>query len=232
MREKRLSVLLLLFTVSAAATNGQEHAGVEAAISVGAMGRVEIPADYAILTIGVQVRDSTPTLAATAMDDRIGMVIDTLEMLGFSAESLPTAHYHVTPIRDRERARIIGYDANSSVRATVRDFDILPAVIEAALAAGATDASGLQFGASDQRGARDEALRRAIAEARSDAEVIAAAAGGRLGQLLEVSTQSSPIPQARALEFSGVGARGPQITPRSIAVVANVSVRWAFVETQ
>lgn len=232
MKQQTLSVLLLLFTVSAVSMNGQEHAGVEAAISVGATGRVEIPADYAILTLGVHVRDSTPTLAATAMDDRIGMVIDTLKTLGFVAESLPTAHYHVTPIRDRERARIIGYDANSSVRATVRDFDILPAVIEAALAAGATDASGLQFGAYDQRGARDEALRRALAEARKDAEVIAATAGGLLGPLVEVSTQSSPITQARALEFSGAGARGPQITPRSIVVIANVSVRWAFVETQ
>jgi len=32
------------------------------------------------------------------------------------------------------------------------------------------------------------------------------------------------------MEFSGVAARGPQITPHSITVSANVSVRWAFLD--
>jgi uncharacterized protein YggE len=230
MKETRLIAVLLLSAVSASSLHAQEHGEGLPAISVGATGRVEIAADFAVLTLGVHLQDSTPTLAATGMDNRIGRVIDALMTLGFPPESLPTAHYHVTPNRGHDRLRIIGYDANSAVRVTVWDLATVPAVIEAALAAGATDATGLQFGASDEREARDEALKKAIAEARRDAEVIAEAAGGRLGPLLEVSTQSSNIRQARAMEFSGVGAPGPQITPRNITVVANVSVRWAFQE--
>ncbi len=231
MKLNRHSAFLLAFTVFAFSLNAQEHDEARATISVGATGRIEIPADFAVLTLGVRVQDSTPTLAATAMDDRIGQVFDALVTLGFPPESLPTAHYQVTPQRDRDRMRIIGYDANSSVQVTVWDLGTVPMVIEAALASGATDLNGLRFGASDQRFARDEALKEAMAEARSDAAVLAEAAGGRLGALVEVSTQSSSrLPQARTMEFSSVGDQGPQITPRNIMVAANVNVRWTFVE--
>jgi uncharacterized protein YggE len=112
----------------------------------------------------------------------------------------------------------------------VWDLTTVPAVIEASLAAGATDLTGLHFGASDEREARDEALRKAVAEARRDAEIIASAAGGVVGSLIEVSTQASPIRPARTMEYATVGARGPQITPSGITVSAHVTVRWAFVE--
>jgi uncharacterized protein YggE len=191
---------------------------------------VEIPAAFAVLTLGVRVQDSTPTIASAALDNRIGGVIDTLLALGFPAESLPTAHYQVSPTWDRDRARINGYDASSSIRVTIWDLKAVPAVIEASLAGGATDLNGLHFGASDERAARDEALRNAITEARLDAEVIAASAGGALGSLVEVSTQASGVGQARTMEMAAVGARGPQITPSRITVTAHVNVRWAFVE--
>jgi len=157
-------------------------------------------------------------------------VIDTLLVLGFPVESLPTAWYRVTPIWDRNHARITGYDANSSVRVTVWDLATVPAVIEASLAAGATDLTGLHFGASDEREARDEALWKAVAEARRDAEMIAAAAGGVVGSLIEVSTRAPSVGPSRTLEYASVGTRGPQITPSGITVSANVTVRWAFVE--
>ena len=124
----------------------------------------------------------------------------------------------------------IATSANAAVTVTIWDIARLPIIIEAALAAGATDVGGLQFGTSDERDAQDEALRLAIAEARHDAEVIAEAAGGKLGALIEVATPQSSIRQARTMEFSGVGASTPQITPRNIIVMANVNVRWVFVE--
>jgi uncharacterized protein YggE len=228
MRKTSLFTALLLGLGATLPLAAQEHETERSVISVTAAGTVEIPADFAILTLGVIVQDSTPTLAASGMDLRLRAVTDTLVILGVPPESLPTAHYNVTPNRDR--TQIIGYSANSAVRLAVGDIARLPALIEAALGAGATDVTGLQFGASEERQARDEALRRAIAEARHDAEVIAEAAGGRLGVLLEASTQPASIRQARVMEYAAPGGPAPQITPRDITVVANVSVRWKFLE--
>jgi uncharacterized protein YggE len=230
MKQATLGLLVLLIGTTALSLNAQELEKASSTISVGATGHVNIPAEFAVLTLGVRVQDSTPTLAATALDNRISSVIDTLLTMGFPAESLPTSHYQVSPTWARNRVRIVGYDASSSIRVTIWDLTKVPAVIEASLTAGATDLNGLHFGATDERGARDEALRKAIAEARRDAEVIAASAGGEVGSLIEVSTQASGIRQARTMEMASVGGRGPQITPSSITVSANVNVRWAFVE--
>lgn len=201
------------------------------AIMVAATGQVDVEADHAVLTLGVNVQDSTPTAAAAAMDVRLIALTDTLVALGYPRDSLPTASYQVTPVRDyRAGQQIVGYSADASVTVTIWDIVRLPFVIEAALSAGATDVGDLRFGTSDERDARDEALRRAIAEARHDAEIIAGAAGGRLGTMIEIATSQPAVRQARAVELSSVSGPTPQLTPRKITVTANVTARWAFLE--
>lgn len=201
-------------------------------ISVSASGRVEVEADHAVLTLGVSIQDSTPTAAAAAMDTRLIALTDTLVALGFPRDSLPNAGYQVMPTRDyRAGQQIVGYSATASVTVRVWEIDRLPIVIEAALAAGASDVGNLRFGASDERDAQDEALRRAVAGARHDAEVLADAAGGGLGTLIEINTPQSIVRQAaRTMEFAAADGRSPQITPRKIVVMASVNARWMFVE--
>ncbi len=201
-------------------------------ISVSASGRVEVEADHAVLTLGISIQESTPTTAAAAMDARLIALTDTLVALGFPRDSLPNAGYQVMPTRDyRAGQQIVGYSANASLTARIWEIERLPVVIEAALAAGASDVGNLRFGASDERDAQDEAMRRAVAGARHDAEVLAEAAGGDLGKLIEINTPQSIVRQAaRTMEFSAADANTPQITPRKIVVVASVNARWMFVE--
>jgi uncharacterized protein len=210
----------------------QDSICVSSFISVSASSSVDIEADHAVLTLGVSIQESTATAAAAAMDARLIALTDTLVALGFPRDSLPNAGYQVMPTRDyREGQQIVGYSANASLTARIWEIERLPVVIEAALAAGASDVGNLRFGASDEREAQDEALRRAVAGARHDAEVLAEAAGGGLGTLIEINTPQSVVRQAnRAMEFSAADARGPQITPRKIVVIANVNARWVFVE--
>jgi uncharacterized protein YggE len=87
-----------------------------------ASGSVEIEADHAILTLGVDIQDSTPTLAASVMEERLSTLNDALLALGFPQDSLPTAGYQVSPNRDREARRIVGYTASASIRVTVWDL--------------------------------------------------------------------------------------------------------------
>jgi len=201
-------------------------------IAVSASGQVEVEADHVVLTQGVTIQDSTPTAAAAMMDARLIALTDTLVGLGFPRDSLPNAGYQVTPNRDYGAGQeIVGYSASAAVSVTIWEIERLPVVIEAALAAGASDVGNLSFGTSEEQDAQDEALRRAVAAARHDAEVIAEAAGGGLGALIEIATPQSSIgPVARTMEFSVAAADMPQITSRKIIVAANVSARWAFVE--
>ena len=225
-----LSGLVLASLVSSLSVHAQEQSRDRPTISASATGTVEIEPDYAVLTIGVSVQDSTPTLAAREMDIRLRGLTDTLVSLGIPRDSLPTARYRVAPNWDRNRAQqIVGYTATAAVRLTMWDMTRIPAFIEAALAVGATDVTGLEFFATDEREARDEALRQALAQAERDARVLAEAAGGQLGDAIELSTSESRtaflwstsyVDGARAQELSAA------ITPRAIVLNTRVTGRW------
>jgi uncharacterized protein YggE len=220
--------------LATASLQGQQGGAELPVISASASGRVEIEADYAVLTLGVITQDSTPTLAAKEMDIRLRALTDTLIALGFPQDSLPTARYQVAPNRDYNAAQqIVGYTASAAIRLTIWELARTPTLIEAALTAGATDVSGLEFRATDEREARDKALRRALAEAEQDARVLAEAAGGQLGDPIEISTSESTRPSTRGALAYFDAPRAVQlsaITPSAIVVDARVTGRWALVK--
>jgi hypothetical protein len=69
------------------------------------------------------------------------------------------------------------------------------AVIDAAITGGANRIANLSFELKDSESARLEALKIAVAKARAEAEVVAAAAGQRLGKPQSISSSSGWIPQ-------------------------------------
>src|SRR5918911_985524 len=119
-------------------------------------------------------------------------VIDTLRKLGIAQEQISTVNFNVYPEtqydRPNQTPRVTGYVVSNSVRAEVRRLDQIGALIDAALASGANAISSLSFYASNTDEARRPALSQAVAKARQDAETLARAAGGALGELLELTT--------------------------------------------
>jgi len=106
-------------------------------------------------------------------------------------------------------------------------------LVDAALAKGATNITGLQFYSSRAAEARREALVRAVKAARLDAEAMASAAGYQLGALIEISSSGpsdGPITMnfdmARSARFAAAPDPTP-VNPGELKVVETVSVRWA-----
>ena len=91
----------------------------------------------------------------------------------------------------------------------------------------ASDISGIVFESDREQEGRAVALERALRKARGDAMAIARAAGGRLGRLLEVSTQPQMRPMmAQAMEMRASNAVLP---PQDVVVNVFVQARWEFV---
>jgi uncharacterized protein YggE len=129
--------------------------------------------------------------------------------------------------------RQVGYVARNAITVRVTQLERIGAIIDAALARGATQVQDVAFESSRADSARRAALGEASAEARADAEALARAMGGSLGPLLDASTNREYPGFARMRAYSGVaGGRlneATQITPASIQVQAIVSARWRFV---
>src|SRR6185295_17311793 len=158
----------------------------------------KVTPDRVSVLVNVQTRAATAAAAAADNAKRTRAVLDALAALGLSKDQLSTEGYTAYPEMNYDRPgntpRVVGYVVTNSVRAESKRVDQAGQIIDTALGAGANMINGLSFYASSIEEARRKAIGAAVASARADAEAMAQAAGGRLGALLELSTQGPTTP--------------------------------------
>lgn len=200
-------------------------------------GEAKVSPDRVSVLVNVQTRAATAAAAAAENARRTKAVLDALGQLDLPKDQLSTEGYSAYPeLRyDREGGtpRVIGYVVTNSVRAESKRVEQAGAIIDAALAAGANMINALSFYAASIDEPRRQAIALAVASARADAEAMAQAAGGRLGSLLELSTQGPTVPPRPMFDMAARGklatAEQTPINPGQQTVNVFVSARWAFV---
>lgn len=207
-------------------------------IVAGGQGEARVTPDRANIFVGVETRAPTAAQASAENARRQRAILDTLRALGIPNTQISTTGYNVypeqtfNPDRGDRTPRITGYVVSNIVRVELRNIDQVGRVIDAALGKGANAINSLQFWASNADSARRVALQNAIEKARGDAEAMARAAGGQLGELLEVSSTSYGPEPPRPLMMRAQAEAAAMDTPIqageqevNVAVVA----RWRFV---
>lgn len=228
MRMRTFVLVAALAAVSAPARS--QTAATPPVIETTGQGDVQIAPDRARLHIAVQTQAPTAVQASASNARRAKAVIDTLRALGLSQSQISTANYQVTPqtvYANGQAPRVTGYSVSNEIQADV-PVDQLGSLIDAGLTKGVDAGVSFEMYSSHEAEAHREALAKAVASARADAEVMAKAAGGRLGSLSSMST-SSPEPRP----MFAMAARAPQAqTPISAgeqSINAVVVTRWIFV---
>lgn len=240
-RSARVSGLVLLLVLPAGCAGAQAGPRPEPErpiIAVSANAEVDVAPDRAHLSVAVESRGRTAAEAATANARAQNAVLDAVRRAGVPAAQLQTSALSVAPEyeypREGGRPTVIGYQARNSVEVEIRDLTVIGAVLDAVLAAGATNVTGPRFAIADATSARRAALELAVKKARADAEAIAAAAGVGLGGVLEIlsNDQGEVAPMmefARArLSASSAPDAGTPVESGRITVRASVSVRYAI----
>lgn len=206
------------------------------ALSTFGEGEAKLTPDRVAVMVNVQTRAATASAAASANAARTRAVLDALTRLGLTREQLSTEGYNVAPEMNYDRnggtPRVTGYVVTNTVRAESRNPDQAGAMIDAALGAGANVINGLSFYASSTEEARRQALASAVERARADAESMARAAGGAVGELLELSSTGANVPPRpvfdMAMRVSAEQASTP-VNPGLLTVHASVVARWRFI---
>lgn len=200
---------------------------------------VEIVPDRAMLAFAVETHARTAA-AAGAENARIqSAVLDTLRKLGVAAAQLRTSGLSISPEYEYPKAggrpTVVGYQAVNSVRVEIRDLSTVGRVIDAGLAKGSTNVGALQFFASSTEAAGRDALRKAVARSRADADAIADAAGARvLGlELLTVLPGQNAYPRpelAMAMSVRSAGMADVQtpVEVGTLKVSVTVEARYLF----
>ncbi len=189
--------------------------------------------DRATLILAVETRAASAGAAAQANARAQRAVLDTLRAIGIAPSQIGTAGFTVQQAYETNAKGVAernGFLANNAITVRLTQLDRVGAVIDAALAKGATNVSDLTFDASNTADARRAALADAAAQAKSDAMVLAKAMGGTLGPLIFVATNEEaqgPRPMMRA-SFAGPQPETP-IVAGDISISASVQAKWAFV---
>lgn len=204
-------------------------------ISVPGIGRVSVQPDIATLRLGVLVVRQTAAAARESAAATMSAVLEALNARGVAKKDLRTALLSLSPVTDYSAEtgpRVTGYQAANSVSVIVRDLTSAGALIDAALAAGATSMDGLDFSVDDPSAAEEQARRLAMADAKRRAQTIAAASdvplGGVVG-VVEGDRDGAPVPypMARAMAFKAEAADTP-VEAGSQEIVVSVSVAYAI----
>jgi uncharacterized protein len=208
-------------------------------IAVSAVGETQITPDRARVSIGVQTQAATAADAASRNATLQKAVIDAVRALGIPGERISTSGFNVYPEQTYDqasrRSRITGYNVQNTVVVDVWQVGQVGAVLDAALAKGANLVSSLQFYSSQEEAGRRRALTAAVARARADAEAMAQAAGGRLGDLLDLTSgifMAPPQPMMEVAMRARAASAPTPINEGTQTLSAQVSARWRFIAGQ
>ena len=189
-------------------------------------GRRSLAADRASVMIAVETRARTPAASGALNADRITAVRAAVAGVGVAREQVTTTGYMVRPDAGPS-GRDSAFVATNTVRVELRQLPLLSRVIDTALTAGATHVEGVRYWAQSTAAAERDALADAVRAARARAEAMARAAGGTLGELLELSTE--PPREPRPFDAFAAGmlrAQATPLTPGELEVWQRVTARW------
>jgi hypothetical protein len=204
-------------------------------ITVTGTGTVEAVPDIATLSIGVTTQGETAAEALSANSAALDAVMARLTAAGIEARDMQTSNLSLNPnwtgydSSSVSGPTIAGYVATNMLTIRVRALDGLGAVLDAAVADGANTLNGLTFGLADPEPTLNAARQEAVADARARAELLAAAAGVKLGRVLSISEGSAPTDPVPMFRAEASAAPVP-VAGGELGLSANVTIFYQIVE--
>jgi uncharacterized protein YggE len=195
--------------------------------------------DRAQITFAVQTESPDVKIAQQDNAIRMAKVIDALVTSGIPRDALKTTGYNIYPVYDDYSKSLIDqkirtYQVTNTLTVTLHDVNRTGDVIDTAVANGINQATSIQFLLSDEQSQvlRTEALKKAVARARADADTVAGALGTSIigVQSVDISGGYSPVVfenyQYQVGNAMTKSASPTPIQPGDITVSAQVSVTY------
>jgi uncharacterized protein len=220
-----IGALAVALLAGAAPAVGSGAATAQHSIVVNGNGSVATVPDRAQLSFGVSTDAKTASAALRANAAEMTKVIAAIKAQGIAAADVRTELVSLASRYTANGDAIVGYTATNSVSVILRDLGKAGTLIDAAVDAGANQVSGPDLIRSDETALYRQALRAAIADAKSKARTIAAASGLHLRRITDVTESGGPTPLPESAK-AGAAPSTP-IEPGTQLVTATVTVTFA-----
>ena len=211
-------------------------------ITVVGQGEVKAKPDVAMTTVGVEVLNASIDDAMTEAKSRMAAVLAALKKLGIADKDIQTSNFSISFERTPSTSPVdtgsstpesatqpVGfYRVSNMVQVTIRNMDLIGAVLEDSIAAGANNIWGVSFALDNTTGLEAQARESAVKDAKARAESLAQLNGVSLGSVVAVSevvgnTFNPTLVQAKAYD-----AGGSTIEPGEVSFTTQIQVVYAI----
>lgn len=181
---------------------------------------------------GVNARNVDKDAAIKQVNDAMTTIVQSIKDFGIAAEDIQTQNLSVYKYERPPFEAVSGSDqpqweANNSIRITLRDITRAQELAGVLTSSGATNVYGPNFHLDDTSASEGELLQKAIVNAREKAQKVAESSGQELGEMVTVvegGGNYSPI--FAAMESRGMGGGGAPVEGGSSTVSKTVTVTF------
>ena len=209
------------------ASQGSSPSGVTLGILTQGSATVSKQPDIAFISVGVQAQETTASAAQTSLATQANQLIAQAHTLGMADKDINTAGYSLYPsYTSPDYTHVTGYSASEQLNLKWHDVNTVGKALDALVQQGGASRVSASFGLADPKVAQSEARTLAIADARATAQVMASAAGVKVGPILRISDLST---SSGLLPSLALGAdKTTQLPIGAIDVSVSVEVDFAI----
>lgn len=211
-------IALVLLLSSGTPPNSADKAAAPPPRVVMVTGEAEVRAkpDLAQVSVGIWTHGASATDAEALNVAFVKQVQTAMVNAGAESEGVEVTQTALTTASYQDftgATRISGFESRASIKVLVKNLTKVQAVVDAALAGGATSLESIGYTMENPEQAKEAAMKAALANARVRATVLVKAEGGKLGDLQ--SMEVLPVDN-------------PPSTPAPASLVFKAQVKAAF----
>ncbi len=209
-------------------------------IYVSGTGKVTTTPDQAVIVFAVETENTDVKTAQQQNAQRMDAVVNALKNAGIPEKDIRTAGYNIIPVTENDdrpltTSTVKFYRVINTLEVTLNDVNRAGEIVDLAVENGANRVDRFSFTLSDakQQEFRSEALTAAVAQARGDADAVAAAIGKTIIDVKEVNVGNNYVPMVYDNRYTGMekamGAAVPTpLEAGEIDVTATVSITYVI----
>ena len=191
--------LLALLLILPAQAQDMDTKDEKRTVSVSGEGLVRAEPDQATVRFGIVTKAEDAEVARRFNAAAASDAMNAVRALGIDERKIRLETLRLQPAREYDqqtrRYKEVGFEATRQVVVVVEDLETLPTLVTEVVQKGANRLNGITYELKDRTAARNEALQKAMVDARDKAQLMAATLGEEVGRVLTISEQSFVAPQ-------------------------------------
>lgn len=201
-------------------------------LDIDATGEATRVPDVAVISAGVVSRSASASGALQEAANRMSQVLLALKRAGVQDSDIQTSNVSLNPeyrYPENQSPQLTGYTASNSVTVRFRDIRASGKILDTLVAQGANQISGPSLVVDKPEAALDEARVKAIAAARSRAELYARNLGMRVVRVVAVNEQlgfAAPPPMPMGVMSPRMASAETRIEPGQQKLQVTVAVTF------